>query len=162
MRTKLLTLCLIGCILFGLCALTKAQDIPQFEVTFTFNQGGLLWVNGTVVTNNTVTTFPNGSTLILAATPTNANYSYAYMLINGSQSFDNPVFFNVTSEFENSTFAVSALFVAEAIPTPSPSPSPSPVPELTVEDAGGLAFLALVCSIALPVVYLGTRKKNGE
>jgi hypothetical protein len=150
----------------GMCQV----DGSSVDVSFNVSYGGLLWVNGTNVINGTTLNYANASVLVLAATPTNANYSYANMTLNGAAVFDNPGSFvlvnpgldvggewNVSSDFfvvSNQT--VSVAFVAEAVPTPSPTP------EVTADDAVGLAVVALIFAVCLPLALIiglkGTKK----
>ncbi len=123
-------------------------------VSFSIGEGGLLWVNNTVVTNMTGVWVDYGSTIVLAATPTNANYSFSSFSLNGTTVFDNPFVYTVVFPTNASSIDVGASFVAEAVPTPSP------VPDVTADDAVGLAvalgLIALVCGvgIALYLFYL--------
>ncbi len=136
--------------------LVNCQDSFGANVSYGVGYGGLLWVNGTVVSNSTLF-LANNTVLSLAATPTNANYSFNYFDVNGSIVTDNPYIFTVTVP-ENASLPVTVGFVAEAVPTPSP------VPDLSVDDSVGLAvvfgLIALIGSVAVSLFLVYSRTQD--
>jgi hypothetical protein len=169
-----LVFCVVAAFLFsGLISGVSAQEEgASVNVTFYVGEGGLLWVNGTSVVNASTVNYSNGTVLLLAATPTNANYSYSHMVFNGNVSVtDNPAFLLlVNSGFdagEDWTFSsdwvsvgdqgVQVFFVAEAVPTPG---------DLSVDDAAGLAvvfgLLGVMSCVAAVLIFVYFRGKEDE
>jgi hypothetical protein len=155
MIKKTFSLFLIIC-LFSLIAVASAAP-STFNVTYNVTYGGLLWVNGTSIINASIITYSNDTQLLLAATPTNANYSYASMDLNGTLTTDNPTTYTLFSDIEDEVFnaTVTVNFVAEATPTPSPSPDPD---ALTIDDSVGIAVVFGLLSIGVCVAFMIRRK----
>ena len=112
---KIITFFLVVCLALGFCSFVSAQEAdPVINVAYFVSSGGLLWVNGSSVVNGSVVAYSNGTVLALSATPTNASYSYGSMVLNGTVTSANPVFYNLsTSEFGVSNQTVLVNFVAE-------------------------------------------------
>lgn len=143
------------CIMLALPLVAAQEDESNVDVTYTVGYGGLLWVNGTNVLNNSVVSYPNNTLLMLSATPTNANYSYSSMLLNGTLTTDNPAFYNLTSTEANSTQTISVSFVAEAEPTVDPD-------AITSDDAFAIGAVALIFAVALPCAFFVLYKKKSD
>lgn len=155
MIKKTFSLFFIVC-LFSFISVASAAP-STFNVTYNVTYGGLLWVNGTSMINASTITYANDTQLLLAATPTNANYSYASMDLNGTLTIDNPATYTLTSDVEDEVFnaTVTVNFIAEAIPTPSPSPDPD---ALTIDDSVGIAVVFGLLSIGVCVAFIARRK----
>ncbi len=125
-------------------------------VSFNVGEGGLLWVNNTVAVDGDSVLVDNGTVLVFAATPTNANYSFSQFSFNDSVVFGNPYVYIVNVPENASVVEVDVLFVANSVPTPS---------DLTVDDSVGLAvafgLIALVCGVGV-ALYLFYLKNNDE
>jgi hypothetical protein len=164
MKRRLYLSCfiLICLLTLSFASLSRCQSSEAtVNVTFYFSYGGLLWVNGTSVVNATTVTYENNTLLVLAATPTNANYSYSNMILNGTLVTNNPVSFvlinpgldilgwNVSSDwFAISNQTVTANFVEESVP------SPTPIPDVTADDAVALAVVAILFAVTLPIAFI--------
>jgi hypothetical protein len=157
---RVITAFLIVCVALSFYAIASAQDLSVTMVTVNFSYGGLLWINGTSVVNGSTLSYPNGSVLDLAATPTNANYSYASMDLNGTVTTDNPILYTLVGGVDLvSNQTITVLFVAEAVPTPSPTPDPN---ALTPDDAVGIAvaFGVVAIGVCVALVFTMRRKEN--
>jgi len=156
-QLQLLNIISLAVLVAALCFApsVNAQDEAVIDVTFNCSFGGLLWVNGTSVVNGSVIIYSNNTILNLAATPTNANYSFSSMFLNGTITTDNPSLYNLTSSELQSNQTISAIFTAEAVPTPEPTVDPSAI---TSDDALAIGVIALVFAIALPVVLVSLHK----
>lgn len=150
--------CLVACFFLSYPALASAQEEATINVTYNIAYGGLLWVNGTSIVNASTVAYANNTLLVLAATPTNANYSYASMDLNGTVTVDNPAYYNLTA-IEVGVFnqTISVSFVAEAVPTPEPTVDPE---ALTIDDSVGLAVALFIVAVSLPVALIVI--KRGE
>lgn len=157
---RLIPTCLVVCLCLSFLAFASAQEEATFNVTYNVTYGGLLWVNGTSIVNASTVAYANDTLLVLAATPTNANYSYASMDLNGTITTDNPASYNlVASEVGVYNQTITVNFVAEAVPTPTPMPDPD---ALTAEGAVGLAVsFSVVFSVAIGCTFY-VMKRKGE
>jgi hypothetical protein len=152
---KVLALFLFFSLLLSSLCLASAQD-ASFNVAYNVGYGGLLWVNGTSIINATTVTYLNNTQLLLAATPTNANYSYASMDLNDTITTENPTTYTLlTNSTDNSNCTVTVNFVAEAIPTPTPTPDPD---ALTIDDSVAIAVIFGLISIAVCLAFILQKK----